>query len=485
VAGAPAITTSTLDEPVERFIAETGESLDQLARSVGRPLGELGHDVVIEAYNIAAAFVDADVTQTDDELSALIHTFGGRLDDALGKLRPSQLRGTNLVSGKHDWIATPSALFALLVDADRKGDTGLAWRYYDNAMHIAHAACALDTLTTEEELQALEQFRTTLLGAMEAAGLRNPWTGRTPLTGRESPETPSAPVAPPLPPAAPIEQLLAELDAMIGLAEVKAQVRLVTNLIRVGQLRREHHLPVPETSHHLVFTGNPGTGKTTVARLVAQIYRTLRVLEKGQLVETDRAGLVAGYVGQTALKTAAVFQSASGGLLLIDEAYALAEGDFGQEAIDTLVKLIEDQRNAVVVIVAGYPVEMADFLDANPGLRSRFPRTIHFPDYTTDELLGIFDGLCKENSYVLTPDARDRVRAVFDAEPRGKGFGNGRLARNLFEAAMGRQASRIVDVTNPTESDLCTLSPDDIGEPASPASPAAGSAGSAGSTGST
>jgi len=265
---------------------------------------------------------------------------------------------------------------------------------------------------------------------------------------------------------------------MIGLAEVKAQVRLVTNLIRVGQLRKERHLPVPETSHHLVFTGNPGTGKTTVARLVAQIYRTLRVLEKGQLVETDRAGLVAGYVGQTALKTAAVFQSASGGLLLIDEAYALAEGDFGQEAIDTLVKLIEDQRNAVVVIVAGYPVEMADFLDANPGLRSRFPRTIHFPDYTTDELLGIFDGLCKENSYVLTPDARDRVRAVFDAEPRGKGFGNGRLARNLFEAAMGRQASRIVDVTNPTESDLCTLSPDDIGDPASPATGATGAPGS-------
>jgi hypothetical protein len=465
VAGAPAITTSLLDEPVGRFIAETGESLDELARSVGRPLGALAHDATIEAYNIAAAFIDADDTQTDDELSALIHTFAGRLDTDLEKLQPAQLRRTNLVSGKQGWIATPSALFSLLIDADRKGDTRLAWRYYDNAMHIAHAACALDTITTDEELEALERFRTTLLGAMEAGGLPNPWTGRTPLTGREAGSSDRKPKEPPaLPEARPIEELLAELDSMIGLAEVKAQVRLVTNLIRVGQLRHEHHLPVPETSHHLVFTGNPGTGKTTVARLVAQIYRTLGVLEKGQLVETDRAGLVAGYVGQTALKTTAVFQSASGGLLLIDEAYALAEGDFGQEAIDTLVKLIEDQRGKVVVIVAGYPDEMAEFLDANPGLRSRFPRTVHFPDYTTDELVGIFEALCRANSYELTPEARDRVRAVLDAEPHGKGFGNGRLARNLFEAAMGRQASRIVELTNPSEADLCGLTGEDIVE---------------------
>jgi Cdc6-like AAA superfamily ATPase len=455
-----------LDEPVERFIAETGESLDQLARSVGRPLGALARDVTIEAYNIAAAFIDADGTLTDDELSALIRTFAGRLDTDIGQLQPAQLRRSNLVTGKDGWIATPSALFSLLVDADRKGDTRRAWRYYDNAMQIAHAACALDTLTTDEELEALERFRTTLLGAMEAGGLRNPWTGRTPLTGREADATSAAPGHPaPLPEARPIEQLLAELDAMIGLAEVKAQVRLVTNLIRVGQLRQQHHLPVPESSHHLVFTGNPGTGKTTVARLVAQIYRTLGVLEKGQLVETDRAGLVAGYVGQTALKTTAVFESASGGLLLVDEAYALAEGDFGQEAIDTLVKLIEDQRGKVVVIVAGYPNEMTDFLDANPGLRSRFPRTIHFPDYTTDELVDIFESLCKANSYELTSEARDRVRTVFDDEPHGKGFGNGRLARNLFEAAMGRQATRIVALSNPSEADLCRFTGEDIGEP--------------------
>jgi SpoVK/Ycf46/Vps4 family AAA+-type ATPase len=253
---------------------------------------------------------------------------------------------------------------------------------------------------------------------------------------------------------------------MIGLKEVKTQVRLVTNLIRVQQTRRQHGLPVPDASHHLVFTGNPGTGKTTVARLVAQIYRTVGVVERGQLIEASRADLVAGYMGQTAAKTTAVFDSASGGVLLIDEAYALNQGSedsFGREAVDTLVKLIEDRRDEVVVVVAGYPEEMDTFLDANPGLRSRFPRTIRFPDYTTDELVEIFDSLCQESSYHPTDEARARVRQLFDAEPRGKGFGNGRLARNLFEAAIERQSGRIVELATLTDDDLCQLTDADIG----------------------
>jgi SpoVK/Ycf46/Vps4 family AAA+-type ATPase len=241
----------------------------------------------------------------------------------------------------------------------------------------------------------------------------------------------------------------------------------VTNLIRVQQLRRQHGLPVPEASHHLVFTGNPGTGKTTVARLVSQIYRTLGVVEKGQLVESGRAELVAGYMGQTAARTTAVFDTASGGVLLIDEAYALNQGtedSFGREAVNTLVKLIEDRRDEVVVVVAGYPDEMDEFLDANPGLRSRFPRTINFPDYSTDELVAIFDSLCDSSTYQLTLEARARVRSVFAAEPRNKGFGNGRMARNLFEAALERQAGRIVDLANPTNDDLCQLTEVDIGD---------------------
>ena len=461
-----------------RFITEVGETLDILASSVGRPAGALVSDVAAEAYHVAAAFVDADGSHTSDELEALAGVFGSRLDTPLTGMTPTDIRQRAVLDGTRAWIATPSPLFTLLVDADRKYGSMNAWRYYDAAMEIAHNACALDTLTTQGELQALDQFRTTLLRAMEAGGLRNPWTGRSPLSGRSLEGTVAAPAGPatgqppppvpaPLAPPRPIGELLSELNAMIGLKEVKTQVRLVTNLIRVQQLRRQHGLPVPDSSHHLVFTGNPGTGKTTVARLVAQIYRTLGVVDKGQLVESGRAELVAGYMGQTAARTTAVFDQASGGVLLIDEAYALNQGiedSFGREAVNTLVKLIEDRRDEVVVVVAGYPEEMDDFLDANPGLRSRFPRTIHFPDYSNDELVAIFDALCQDSTYRLAPEARARVRAVFEAEPRTKGFGNGRMARNLFEAALERQAGRIVALSDPSEDDLCQLTEADISD---------------------
>jgi SpoVK/Ycf46/Vps4 family AAA+-type ATPase len=279
-----------------------------------------------------------------------------------------------------------------------------------------------------------------------------------------------------LPPPRPIEELLAELDALIGLAEVKREVHLVTNLLRVQQIRRERNLPVLEASRHLVFTGNPGTGKTTVARLLAQIYRTLGVVERGHLVETDRSGLVAGFVGQTAGKVVAAFDRADQGVLLIDEAYSLTRGgesDFGREAIDMVVKLVEDRRDRLVVILAGYPDEMEELIDANPGMRSRFPKTIYFPDYSDDELLAIVESLGAAGRYHLDDGARGAVRAWFAAQPRTAGFGNGRLARNLFEAAVANQASRLVAIERPTDEQLTTLTADDIAGPADAPEPRA------------
>ena len=264
-----------------------------------------------------------------------------------------------------------------------------------------------------------------------------------------------------------LDDLLKQLDALTGLAPVKAEVRQLINIVRVEHMRRAEGLPVTPVSRHLVFTGNPGTGKTTVARLLGQLYAAIGILRTGQLVEAARSDLVAGYVGQTAIKTTNMVNRALGGILFIDEAYALtrlgASGqDFGQEAVDTLAKLMEDHRDELVVIVAGYGQEMVQFISANPGLPSRFPRTIHFPDYSTDELVSIFAGMCKQGRYEPAKDMVDGLRRYLSVLPRTREFGNARLMRNLFEAVLARQASRIIesgtsDLTHLTLADLGPL----------------------------
>ena len=259
-----------------------------------------------------------------------------------------------------------------------------------------------------------------------------------------------------------VEELLAELDALTGLAGVKGEIHRQVAVLRIEAKRAAAGLKTPDLTRHLVFTGNPGTGKTTVARLVSGIYRALGLLSQGQLVEVDRSELVAGYLGQTAMKTQEVVTSAIGGVLFIDEAYSLAGDQYGTEAVDTLVKEMEDQRDDLVIIVAGYPVPMQFFIAQNPGLASRFRTTIDFVDYTDDELVAIFRSIATGADYDVSDAVEARFLELLADQARDASFGNGRYARNVFEAAVGHQAWRLREIDEPTVEQLRSLEPEDL-----------------------
>jgi hypothetical protein len=360
------------------------------------------------------------------------------------------------------WRQSPTALLTALLGAGSPA----AADYARALVEVSSAACTLG----EPTITVVANASVAAAAYLDAAGVRPP-APQVPTTmpsagqqaGRQAAaqEKPAVAVEPE-PPAKSLDELLAELDALTGLTAVKREVHRQAQLLRVEKLRKTAGLRSPAITRHLVFLGNPGTGKTTVARLVAGIYRALGLLSKGQLVEVDRSELVAGYLGQTATKTQEVVGKALGGVLFIDEAYSLAGDQYGDEAVDTLVKEMEDHRDDLVVVVAGYPAPMEGFLTSNPGLSSRFRTTISFADYTDDELVQILVKLATDADYAPAPAFLDRFREILATTSRGEGFGNGRFARNVLEAAIGRHAWRLRDVAEPTLEQLRELLPEDL-----------------------
>ena len=465
---------SSLVADVGGFVDEVGTLLGALS---GTGADAHRQEVLIEASNLVGAVIDSDGRQADAELDAFLDAIGPRLQPPL-IVTAARLREGGMLDGRRTWLTRPSVLFDLLLRADARDGERRSHRYYAGALRLAHVTAALDLVPSSDEVTAIDGFRTAMLQAMDAVGINRPGqpaSGPAPTPGAPgSPGTPPAQTASAAPtasveivetPARTIDELLAELDELVGLANVKAEVRRLTSLLQVQQLRSERGLPTIEVGKHLVFTGNPGTGKTTVGRLLIQIYRAVGVVTRGHLVETDRSKLVAGYVGQTALKTQQTLEASLGGMLLIDEAYSLARGgenDFGREAIDTLVKFMEDHRDDLAIVAAGYVDEMQDFIDTNPGLKSRFTRTVLFPDYTTDELVAIFVKLGDKHHYHCSDGALARVRTMIEDEPRTRGFGNARFVRNLFETAVAHQAMRLAPLTDPSDEQLTTLTSSDI-----------------------
>jgi SpoVK/Ycf46/Vps4 family AAA+-type ATPase len=390
------------------------------------------------------------------------------------------------------WRGAPTATLSGLVAQG----SSLSRPYAEAMAEVVSAACGLG----EPTMRVIGNASVAAAAQLTAAGVRPdvPDATAAPSTGRAAPGEPSAGqedreltraafemaagMTPPdsaaatSPPPEPdlktdsaeprrktLEELLAELDSLIGLERVKHEIRRQVEILRVENLRQEAGIQEHATiTRHLVFTGNPGTGKTTVARLVSGIYAALKLLTKGQLIEADRNELVGGFLGQTSIKTADLVAKAAGGVLFVDEAYSLTGDEYGTEAVNTLVKEMEDRRDDLVVIVAGYPAPMEAFISANPGLASRFRTTIEFDDYSDDELVTILTLLADGAGYKLTTEALTHFRELLATTPRGDTFGNGRFARNTLEAAIGAQAWRLRDVEAPTTDQLRELLPQDL-----------------------
>lgn len=341
-------------------------------------------------------------------------------------------------------------------------DANLSYRYLKALIDIGKEAIVSDQKADAEEAEAYTNYIYMLMDFFKS---ENPEIADE--INLSTPEELGLSVNAATTDEATLEELLEELDGLIGLTSVKKNVHSLLHLQSIQMEREKRGLPKIPMSNHLVFMGNPGTGKTTVARLIARIYNKIGLLSTGNFVEVDRSGMVAGYVGQTAIEVKNVMDTAKGGVLFIDEAYSLAnglQGDYGMEAIETLLKRMEDDREDMIVIVAGYPKLMENFISSNPGLRSRFSKKIFFPDYNPDELLEILQYMVKKNSFTISEEALDFAYDTFEKkyDNRGEDFANAREVRNFFESAVVSQADRIYGKEDLSDEELCRLEADDF-----------------------